>query len=406
LRGKSTFANGLLFAGCWLAAELARGQCFSGFPWIASGYAHTTGPLAALAPWVGVYGITAAAGLLAAAVAAVLRRLQRGPPAQRSGVWTAVSLASVSVAAPLVFWLVPSDFTHSTGRFSVSLLQPNVAQDLKFDPEHLREHLGQLRDQMAEAHGGLVVTPESVVPLPQADLDPDYWADLVGPYTHGGRGALIGTFLGNETEGYVNSLVGISAQAPDVRTAYHYGKRHLLPFGEYVPTGFRWFVDLLQIPLGDQASGQTQALFDWGGQRFRPLICYEDLFGEEFAGSTLGPQAATVLVNASNLAWFGPWMMQDQHLQFSRMRALEFQRPLIRATNTGATAVVDHHGRVAARLPGGLPGILEAELEGRLGDTPYALWVARFGLAPAWCLALGLVLLPAGISRRRVRLAT
>ena len=151
----------------------------------------------------------------------------------------------------------------------------------------------------------------------------------------------------------------------------------------------------MNIPLDDQARGHSSAPFEVAGQRLRPLICYEDLFGEDIAASVLGPQGATVFVNASNLAWFGPRMVQDQHLQFSRMRALELQRPVVRATNTGATAVVDHRGQVTHRLPAAVVGRLEAEVEGRQGATPYARWVAAAGLRPLWALALAVVLLAA-----------
>ncbi|MBV8123925.1 MAG: apolipoprotein N-acyltransferase, partial [Paucibacter sp.] len=138
----------------------------------------------------------------------------------------------------------------------------------------------------------------------------------------------------------------------------------------------------------DQARGLHQRPFRIAGQRIRPLICYEDLFGEDFVQSVVGMDAATVLVNVSNLAWFGRIMVQDQHLQFSVMRALEFQRPFVRSTNTGATAALDHRGQVLARLPPDRPGILECEVEGREGSTPYARWLAALGLWPLWLLAL------------------
>ena len=181
-------------------------------------------------------------------------------------------------------------------------------------------------------------------------------------------------------------LVAFGSAAP-----YDYGKRHLLPFGEFVPAGFHWFVELMGIPMEDQAHGEHQRAFDVAGQRLRPLICYEDLFGEDIVGSVVGPDAATVFVNASNLAWFGVLMVQDQHLQFSQMRALEFQRPVVRSTNTGATAVLDHRGRVTARLPAATMGVLEATVEGRVGSTPYARWLAALGLWPLWALAIGLL---------------
>ncbi|HSI51577.1 MAG TPA: apolipoprotein N-acyltransferase [Ideonella sp.] len=393
LRRGTPLADGLLFAACWLLAELARGQWLTGFPWIASGYAHTTGPLAGLAPWVGVYGIGTVAALLGAALAQFARSAR---PGRRR--WP---LAALALAVPLAAALLPAEFTTSTGSLRVSLLQPNVAQDLKFDADRIAANMAELQERLHAARGELVVTPESVVPLPRSQLDPAYWAQLTAPFRGGPRAALIGLFLGDETVGYTNSMVGISAH-PGAGGDYEYGKRHLLPFGEVIPPGFRWFVELMQIPLGDQEHGSNTTTFNAAGQRLRPLICYEDLFGEDFAASMVGPDAATVLVNASNLAWFGRWMIQDQHLQFSRMRSLEFQRPLVRSTNTGSTAAVDHHGRVTARLAPLVAGTLEASVEGRSGATPYARWLARWGLWPCWAAALAvLALLGAARWQRR-----
>lgn len=382
LRRGQPVADAIGFAACWLLTELARGQFFTGFPWIASGYAHSDGALAALAPWVGVYGIGAMAALLAMALAnAVANTLTNGRRAPAAS-W---ALLGGLLVLPIGVSQVPSEFTESTGTLRVSLLQPNVSQDLKFDADRIVGQMAALQAQLQAAQGDLVVTPESVLPIPKDQLDPAYWRQLTEPFRSGPRSALIGTFLGNEQDGYVNSMVGVSAAGEN----YSYGKRHLLPFGEFVPTGFRWFVELMQIPLGDQASGRSEAPYLVGGQRLRPLICYEDLFGEDMVNSAVdGPDAATMLVNVSNLAWFGRHMVQEQDLQFSRLRTLEFQRPMVRATNTGATVVIDHRGRVTAQLPPQTAGTLDAEVEGRRGATPYARWLAAFGLWPLWALGL------------------
>ena len=379
-------ADALLFAACWLLAELARGVFFTGFPWIASGYAHAVGPLAAWAPWIGVYGLCTLAAFLAAALAASLR------PIGVRGRLRIAGLAAVVVAAPHV---LPAGFTRASGELEVSLLQPNIAQNLKFDPALMGTHLQSLLRQIDAARGALVVTPESVIPFTRSELTGTYWDELARPFAASGRGLLVGVFLGNADDGYVNSVVGIAGDAPGKE--YHYGKRHLLPFGEFVPPGFRWFVDLMNIPLGDQAHGRSSAAFDVGGQRLRPLICFEDLFGEDMVDSVVGTEAATILVNVSNLAWFGPRLVQDQHLQFSQMRALEFERPVIRSTNTGATAVVDHFGRVTSRLPPLVAATLDAKVEGRIGETPYARWLAAAGL---WPLAIGAVALLLVLRRR------
>jgi apolipoprotein N-acyltransferase len=382
LRRGRPLGDTALFAACWLLAELARASWFTGFPWIASGYAHTQGPLSALAPWLGVYGIGAVSAWLAAALS-WLRRA-RGPLLLGGGVVLAAAVA-------------PAGFTVPTGHLSVSLLQTNVPQDTKFDPERIADHMQALQRQVLAARGQLVVTPESVLPLPRAALAAGYWDGLTAPFHRDGRAALIGTFLGDDDSGYVNSLVGVG---PGSRPDYSYGKRHLLPFGEFVPAGFHWFVALLNIPLGDQARGRSEQPFEIGGQRVRPLICYEDLFGEDFAPALLGPQAPTVLLNVSNLAWFGHSAAQAQHLQFSRMRSLEFQRPMLRAGNTGLTALVDHRGRVLEQLPAWTEGTLDVTVEGRLGDTPYARWLGRLGLWPLWGLAAAAL---AGLARPRRR---
>ncbi|KQY89292.1 apolipoprotein N-acyltransferase [Pelomonas sp. Root1444] len=353
----------LALVPAWLLAELARASWLTGFPWIASGYAHTAGPLAGWAPWIGIYGITALAALAAAGLMLLKER--------------AWALAAPALLLPLAGLLLPQDFTTSSGRIALSLVQPSIPQDQKFDPERFATNLGTLTRLIESARGQVVITPESVVPLPLAELDRATLVRLANPE----RPVLLGAFLGNADVGFVNSVVGLG-------TDYHYGKRHLLPFGEFIPPGFGWFVRAMNIPLDDQAHGEHQRPWAVAGQRLRPLICYEDLFGEDFVQSAVGPDAATVFVNVSNLAWFGTVMVQDQHLQFSQMRALEFQRPVVRSTNTGATAVVDHHGRITARLPALQRGVLEADVEGRSGATPYARWLAALGLWPLWGLAL------------------
>lgn len=390
-----------LWAACWLLAELARGLVFSGFPWIASGYAHAVGPLGAWAPWIGVYGLCA---LAAAAAAALAFCLSHGR--LRVGVQTCIALIAI-VLLPQALPDGFTQFTASTGSTRVSLLQPNVAQNIKFDPERLDTQLRGLLRQLREAQGTLVVTPESVLPLSRDQISEVYWQALrealppIAADTVQGRAALIGIFVGDEAAGYVNSVVALSAASPAVAAAeYRYGKRHLLPFGEIIPPGFHWFVDLMNIPLADQARGRTTETFAFAGQRFRPLVCYEDLFGEDIVESVVGPKAATVFVNVSNLAWFGRHLVQDQHLQFSQMRAIEFQRPVIRSTNTGATAVVDHHGRITARLPPLTTGVLEASVEGRTGATPYARWLATCGLWPLVAAALAVVGAATFIGRR------
>jgi apolipoprotein N-acyltransferase len=157
---------------------------------------------------------------------------------------------------------------------------------------------------------------------------------------------------------------------------------------------FRWFVQLMHIPLGDFSRGPVvQPPLLWRGERIAPNICFEDLFGEELAQNFANPATSpTLLLNLSNIAWFGDTVAIDQHLHISRMRTLELGRPMLRATNTGATAIINAQGVVTHRLPSGVKGALTAHVFGVDGPaTPYARWVSAWGLWPLVVWA-GLVL--------------
>jgi apolipoprotein N-acyltransferase len=158
-----------------------------------------------------------------------------------------------------------------------------------------------------------------------------------------------------------------------------------------VPPGFRWFIDLMHIPLGDFARGRPdQPPMQVAGERVAVNICYEDVFGEELIHAL---PAATLMVNVSNDAWFGDSFAPWQHLQISQMRALETGRWWLRANNTGITAILDARGRVVARLDPFITGALHGTAQGHRGSTPYARWGdAALGLALiVLVLAAGLV---------------
>ena len=387
LRSRRAAAHGLQFAALWTLAELARGLLFTGFPWAASGYAHVDSPLAALAPWIGVYGIGGVAAALAAA------------PAMTDGAFAARRrplAAALAVLAALALAPLPQ-FTQATGTLSVALLQGNVAQDEKFSLQHLPQALQWTGEQLLGARADLVLGAETVIPLLPHQLDPQYWQALLEHFRQPGRAALVGLPLGDEPTGYTNSAAGIAAYSADLPDGfYRYDKHHLVPFGEVIPPLFNWFIRLMQIPLGDFNRGPLVApSFSVKGERVAPNICYEDLFGEELAARFTHPALApTILANLSNIGWFGQTIAVDQHLNISRMRTLELQRPMLRATNTGATAVIDHHGRVIHALAPHIQGVLQGSVQGRNGVTPFAWWAGAAGLWPMLGLALLLVLRP------------
>jgi len=162
---------------------------------------------------------------------------------------------------------------------------------------------------------------------------------------------------------------------------------------------------MMNIPLGDFNRGALpQASFDWRGQRLATSICYENLFSEELATQFADVQTApTILVNLSNLGWFGEHLAMDQHLVIARTRALEFDRPLLLATNTGHTAIVNRLGQVTHALAPHTAAALTGSVQGRTGVTPYAGWVSRFGQWPVWLLALGVVVVAGWLRWRSPR---
>lgn len=383
LRRGTAGLDALLFAALWLATELARGVLFTGFPWVATGYGQIDGPLAALAPWIGVYGISFAVAAIAALPALAWRS------GARQAVASALAMAALLAATP---W-ASRDFTVPAGQLGVTLLQTNVAQDEKFEPNHLPDALVWLEAALRGARGPLVVAPETAIPLLPEQLGPETWSRFSAPF-RGDRAALLGLPLGSFEAGYTNSVAGLAAQTAALPGGYYrYDKQHLVPFGEFIPPGFHWFVDMMNIPLGDFTRGpRVPPSFAFAGQRIAPNICYEDLFGEELAMRFADEaRAPTVFANISNIGWFGDTIAATQHLHISRMRTLELQRPMLRATNTGATAVIDYRGHVTARLTPFTRDTLDAQVEGRVGLTPFARWASRAGLWPAALMALALI---------------
>ena len=399
----------IVFGALWLLAELARGTWWTGFPWGAGGYAHVDGPLAVLARSVGVYGIGCAAAMLAMLLAQVRRSDWRSPRA-----WALVLALLAGLGA--LTWQRHCAIEQCSGPaqasaqaptppLTLALLQGNIPQDEKFQsgsgvPLALRWYA----EQLGSAQAALVVAPETAIPLLPQQLMPGYLEAIAQRYTQGDQAALVGMPLGDADQGYTNAVRGWH---PGQAAPYRYDKHHLVPFGEFIPPLFRWFTELMNIPLGDFNRGAlVQPPLLWRGERIAPNICYEDLFGEELGAHFADPaQAPTVFVNLSNIGWFGDSLAIDQHLSISRMRVLEFERPMVRATNTGATAVIDHRGVVTHQLARATRGVLTGQVQGRSGAiTPYAAWVSRWGLWPLWIFGAGVVL-AAWALRRRARAA-
>jgi apolipoprotein N-acyltransferase len=410
-----TWHGALAFASAWAIGEWLRGTVFTGFPWLASGYAQVDGPFAGFAPVVGVYGVGWMLALVAALIVQALlpllrsRRTAGGDAGQgaKPGIarivvpgGVALALIVAGLLLPLVQWTVPAN-----APLTVRLLQGNVKQEMKFEEAGMRAAIDQYQQMITSKPADLIVTPETAIPVLAQQL-PGPFASAVREFSDStGSSILFGAIGGTITpEGqvidYTNSLFGLTPGSHDV---YRYDKHHLVPFGEFVPWGFRWFVNLMNIPLGDFYRGApVQKPFMVHNQPVSVNICYEDIFGEEIARNIRESDTpAGVLVNSTNLAWFGDTIALDQHLQIARMRSLETGRPMLRATNTGMTAAIDANGRVIGRLAPYTIGSLDVTVQGTSGNTPYVTSGNNTVLAVSLLLlAFGFAFGP-GIVRRR-----
>ncbi|MBE0612209.1 MAG: apolipoprotein N-acyltransferase [Burkholderiales bacterium] len=357
----------LLIPALWALSEWLRAWVFTGFPWLSFGYSQADTPLAGYAPLVGVFGLSWLVWLGAGLLLTLTRVRKR-----RS------ALAGFVFVLALGYGLAQIEWTRPQGEpVSVSLVQGNIPQDLKWDAARFAATVQLYQRMSARSAARLTVLPETAIPRFLDLLEPGLVDALaLSARSHGGD-LIIGLPVRDAPGRYTNSVLSLGA-SPTQR----YDKIHLVPFGEFIPPGFGWVLSILKIPMADfSRGGAAQAPLSLAGQKIAVNICYEDAFGEEIIRAL---PDASLLVNVSNVAWFGDSLAPHQHLQIARLRALETGRSMLRATNTGMTAIIDHRGRITAVLPAFTEGTLEGNAQGRSGATPYVRW----GNTPLVLLAL------------------
>lgn len=364
----------------WVLFEWIRGWIFTGFPWLHLGNSQTDSPLAGLAPVAGVYGISWIV-IFSAGVLVWLWLVSRRQ--QVTG-----------IIAIFVLWLTGGLLTHvewsseKGDPLTASLIQGNVPQNLKWRPEQRRPTIDLYTRLSRERwNKDIVIWPETALPAFYHQAE-DFLKGLAREASvNGGATLLVGLPVVDveNTDYYYNSVVrvgGDSAEGKDQVSQFYY-KSHLVPFGEYIPLKslLGGLLDILKVPMADFSRGDVdQPLLTVAGHFVSVSICYEDVFGEEVIR---GLPKASLLVNVSNDAWFGDSLAPHQHLQMARMRSMETARPMLRATNNGISAIIDHRGRVNATSPQFEVAVLDGEIQPRQGATPYVMlgnWPVLVGL--------------------------
>jgi len=372
----------LLIPAAWTVFEWLRGVIFTGFPWISVGYAAVGWPMQGYAPLGGVYLLTFLTLLLAGVVLLAFQNKR-----SMAAILGFTAILVTGEALRHVEWTTPEGPPVET-----SLLQGNVPQEMKFRPERYAKILETYARLAEESQAKLIVLPETAVPNWLDQVDPAYIARLGAVARRNGGDLLLGVAYREPPRSYYNSVISLGISPPQI---YH--KHHLVPFGEFVPPGFDWVMSRLDIPMSNFSRGPlAPPPLEIAGLRVAVNVCYEDAFGDEIAAQL---PAATLLVNMSNVAWFGDSLAPTQHLQMARLRSVETGRMHLAATNTGVTAAIDRDGSVLGRLPQYTEGRLEVRAQGYAGTTPYA----RLRDWPILALCLGLLVAWAIIGRIRRR---
>ena len=373
----------LMVPALWTLTEWIRGTLFTGFPWLNIGYSQIDSWLVGYAPVIGVYGI----GFLMMLTVTALYSFSR------------YKVISILLIASIWFggWALQSiEWVTPAGKpLKVTLLQGNVSQLDKFAAEN-RARIMSLYEELTlqNLDSDLIVWPETAVPAFYHNVAGNYISDILAETRKAGVELLIGVPIKQQSAEvdrphYYNSAVALGSEFAV------YSKRHLVPFGEVVPLGnlLRAIGGIFNVPLSDFSSGGVQPPLNIAGQKAAISICYEIVFGEELA-QTAGE--STLLINISNDAWFGDSLAPKQHFSMARMRVREMARPLLRATNTGITAFVDHKGVVALQAPSFSVEVLKGQIQPMQGKTLYV----RFGNSIILSI-VGLVLLLGGAILRR-----
>lgn len=351
-----------VFPSLWVIFEWLRGTLFTGFPWLFLGYSQLNNPLRGLAPVLGVYGISFVVAFISGCLVVLITKHPK-----KIKTFATVSIFTIIIASwllTLVQWTKPFDKP-----LRVSLIQGNVAQQMKWNPEKLR-HILATYQKLTEQHwqSSLIVWPEAAVPIFPQQI-PTYINNLNQTAKLHGVALILGApILNPQTKQYYNGmfLLGINHG--------EYLKRHLVPFGEFLPLKnvFNWFIKRFDVPMSDFSSGPAHQMdLRINHFLFAPFICYEIAYPDLVLDSVIGKHLIVVITDDS---WFGQSIALNQQVQMGQMRALETGRYLLHSTNTGITAIINPKGQIIGLAPIGKKYVLTGEIIPMQGNTLLMWW--------------------------------
>lgn len=374
----------------WLVFEWMKSWVLTGFPWLDLGYTQTPTWLISWGAIGGVYLVSLMVCSIAVLIVVLVRALLR------SKFWQAgVSGLAICVIVLTSYLVAKVEWSQATGEpITVGVIQANVPINDKWQSEVRAQLIGnykRLSHQLAQSHKvDLLVLPETAFPLYAQQTDDEFWRKLTPPNT-----ALLAGIMDSPSiaQGSLDESYNAAVLSCDGETQI-YRKRHLVPFGEYLPMRFLfdWVLDYLELPMSDFSSWQGQQSLSCGDINVGLSICYEDAFAAEYRDHV---GDATVLVNISEDAWFGDSFAPHQRRQMAQMRAVELSRPMVRSANSGPSLFIDHKGRLLEASKQFVAATLVRDVQPHTGDTPFK----RFGNLTILLSLLSLIAL--GVASRR-----
>ncbi|UOF93860.1 MAG: apolipoprotein N-acyltransferase [Bordetella sp.] len=380
----------LIWAALWSLFEWLRGNLFTGFPWSNIAYAHISNPISNWSTLLGMYGLSFIAAIFAGCISVLFTAKKNILKKQIlfSGV-IITTILLIGISLKFIQWSEPM------GKIiNAYLVQGNIEQSKKFDVNQIEQnilhHIKLLSSFTKEdSEPSWIIFSETVLPIFQNNLPIKIWNEFLKIVYKSNKTLIIGVPLRrriNDRVFHTNSAIAIDSHTSTNDlikgcNIMRYDKKHLVPFGEFIPNGFYWLNKIITFPLTDFEPGKIyQKPFIVNNVHILINICYENLFPQEILSSLKhNPDYKTnnggdIIINMSNLGWFGNTWALRQYLQINRLFAIQIARPILSSANTGITAFIDPKGKVIAQLPQNNIGILNMQVQGMTGNTPYTIY--------------------------------